>query len=215
MNILREAERLVHGDRQGDYGHPAEDFGRTAKIWSAILGVEIKAEQVGLCMIGVKLARETHRHKNDNLVDLAGYAQTVAMVHEKGGREGLVYLASPYSHPDAKVRQSRYEAACRVAADLMAQGRFVFSPIAHSHGLSQFGLPTDWGYWEKYDRAILAHCQEVVVLTLEGWQESKGVKAEIEMAHRLGKTVSFRAEENPGCTPGSQVREVGCVKRRW
>lgn len=81
-SILAEAERLVTGDRNGAYGHPHEDFTRTAKIWSGILGFDVSPEQIGLCMIGLKLSREVHRHKHDNLVDMAGYAKTVDMVHE-------------------------------------------------------------------------------------------------------------------------------------
>ena len=83
MNILTAANALVAGDRNDDYGHPADDFSRTAAIWSAILGTPVTAAQVGLCMIGVKLSRETHHHKVDNLIDIAGYAQTVAMVCER------------------------------------------------------------------------------------------------------------------------------------
>lgn len=75
-SILPEAESLVHGDRNKDYGPPIEDFTRTAKIWSAILGIEIRPEQVPLCMIAVKLSRECNRPKRDNMVDIAGYAET-------------------------------------------------------------------------------------------------------------------------------------------
>jgi hypothetical protein len=84
--ILLEAQRLVHGDRGADYGHPLEDFSRTALIWSAILGVEVTAEQVGLCMIGVKLSRQCNRPKRDNMVDAAGYAETVQMCIEERDR---------------------------------------------------------------------------------------------------------------------------------
>ena len=38
-------------------------------------------------MIGVKISRETHRPKRDNLVDIAGYAQTVAMIREREGKD--------------------------------------------------------------------------------------------------------------------------------
>ena len=69
MNMLKEARNV-------------QDFARIAQIWSAILDITVSAEQVGLCMIGVKISRETHQHKSDNLVDIAGYAQTLAMVHE-------------------------------------------------------------------------------------------------------------------------------------
>lgn len=85
-NILKEADRIVGGDRNAAYGHPKTDFERTAKIWSAILGVEVKAEQVPLCMIGVKMSRQCNAAKRDNWVDMAGYAQTGYMVDQKDGR---------------------------------------------------------------------------------------------------------------------------------
>lgn len=76
-SILLEAQRLVYGDRGEDYGHPLDDFTRAANIWQVILGVPVTAEQVGLCMVGVKLAREINRPKRDNRVDMAGYALCV------------------------------------------------------------------------------------------------------------------------------------------
>lgn len=84
--ILQEAQRLVHGDRQQDYGHPIDDFTRTAALWSAILGHAVTAEQVGLCMCAVKLSRQCNRPKRDNMTDLAGYAATVQMVIDERAR---------------------------------------------------------------------------------------------------------------------------------
>jgi hypothetical protein len=87
--ILQEAQRLVHGDRQGTYGHPYDDFAKTAKIWTGILmdklrlGVEIERTDVPLCMVGVKLSREVNQHKRDNLVDGAGYFETLSLVHSR------------------------------------------------------------------------------------------------------------------------------------
>ena len=79
-SILFEAHNLVHGVRGEDYGHPYEDFSRTAKIWSAILGVDVTPEQVALCMIGVKISRECNKPKRDNRIDIVGYAETLDMV---------------------------------------------------------------------------------------------------------------------------------------
>jgi hypothetical protein len=84
--VLDEAIRITDGARQADYGHPRDDFARTALMWTGILDgklredAEVTADDVPLCMIAVKLARQSHRHKRDNLVDIAGYSRTAAMV---------------------------------------------------------------------------------------------------------------------------------------
>jgi nucleoside 2-deoxyribosyltransferase len=103
----------------------------------------------------------------------------------------MIYLASPYSHPDAAVREMRFRDACRAAAKLMRLGHTVFSPIAHGHCICTHGLPTDWRFWEPFDRHHLERCDEVVVLTLDGWDASAGVQAEIRIAIELGKPVRY------------------------
>lgn len=77
---LEEAQRLVYGDRGADYGHPLDDYTRTAALWSTILGVPVTAEQAVLCMIGVKISRECNKHKRDNLVDIPGYAECLQRI---------------------------------------------------------------------------------------------------------------------------------------
>ena len=104
----------------------------------------------------------------------------------------MIYLASPYSHPDPKVREARWREACRTAAFLMKGGQFVFSPIAHTHPIAEFGLPGGWEFWERFDREMLSACDELQVLMLDGWRESKGVSAEIRIAQELGLAVSYR-----------------------
>ena len=85
-SLLDEAKRITSADRQQDYGHPKADFTRTAMLWTGILAGRLREGQfvspadVPLCMIAVKLARQAHRHKRDNLVDIAGYARTAAMI---------------------------------------------------------------------------------------------------------------------------------------
>lgn len=85
-SILDEAKRITEGVRRAEYGAPADDFGRAAYMWTGILarklrdGQAITAMDIPLCMVAIKLARQSHHHKRDNLVDIAGYARTAAMV---------------------------------------------------------------------------------------------------------------------------------------
>lgn len=84
MSVLLKAQELIHGARNQDYGHPLDDFTRTAKIWSAILDVEVTAEQVALCMMGVKQSRLCNNPGHaDSIIDIAGYAGTYEMVRDE------------------------------------------------------------------------------------------------------------------------------------
>ena len=104
----------------------------------------------------------------------------------------FVYLASPYTHAEESVREDRYRAVVKKAAELMEQGYSVFSPIAHTH---EIGLllrrPVDHDFWMLQDVAILRHCAKVSVLMLPGWMESKGVAQEIRLARDMNIPVEY------------------------
>jgi hypothetical protein len=86
QDLADYAVRLVTGDRTDDYGHPLDNLDRAARIWSVILGVEVTAEQVCLCMEGMKIAREVNRRKLDSVVDGIGYWLTYGMVIDERAR---------------------------------------------------------------------------------------------------------------------------------
>ena len=75
IEILEEAARLIgsDGDRERDYGTPAENFGRIAAGWSVILDQDVSAEQVALCMAWLKIARLVNGPHEDSYVDAAAY----------------------------------------------------------------------------------------------------------------------------------------------
>ena len=119
----------------------------------------------------------------------------------------MIYLASPYSDQDMKVRERRFEAVCLAAAYLIRTGKSVYSPIAHTHPICRYGLPGDWHFWQKHDRQYIEICDEMAVLMLDGWEQSEGIKAEIAIARELGKPVTFirvetTNEDNPELTRG-------------
>jgi hypothetical protein len=103
----------------------------------------------------------------------------------------VIYLISPYSDPDPAVREQRFQVACAVTARLLLDGHDVYSPVVHGHPLVRYGLSADWSFWERYDREHLERCDEVVVLTLDGWRDSIGVQAELRHAAVLGKPVRY------------------------
>lgn len=106
----------------------------------------------------------------------------------------LVYLACPMKHNNRAVVQSRCEAATRVAAYLHDNDIPVFSPATHGLGLTSVIAKTarqqPWEYWAKIDLPILTNCcTRLVVLALPGWEESIGVRAEIDTARSIGLPV--------------------------
>lgn len=81
-SILAEAEDIVNGSRQSDYGDANESFSRIATIASVMTGKELSSEDCCAVMMAVKLVRESFNHKRDNLVDLCGYAELMNRLKE-------------------------------------------------------------------------------------------------------------------------------------
>ena len=103
----------------------------------------------------------------------------------------MIYLASPYSHPDPITREVRFQQAAKQASEMMLAGEQVFCPISHTHPIAQYGLPHGWDFWEQFDRWYIERCDSMAVLMLDGWQDSKGVTAEIAIAVQLGKPIWY------------------------
>jgi len=94
-----------------------------------------------------------------------------------------VYLASPYDHEDEAVRKERFEIASKAAAIMMKHGYIVHSPIAHNHPINKFiSPPRGYEFWLEQDFAWLDACDEVWVLSLNGWKDSYGIKEEVYRA---------------------------------
>jgi hypothetical protein len=81
-SILEEAIKLVHKERRKEYALPHISFPHIAKLWSAYKGVEFSPEDVSLMMILFKISREYFNPKRDNRADIAGYAETLQMIHD-------------------------------------------------------------------------------------------------------------------------------------
>lgn len=96
----------------------------------------------------------------------------------------LIYLATPYTHPDKRVRAKRAKQAAILACRLIQQGNMIYCPVAHGHALAECGdLPGDIQYWRLLNMPILEVCGELWIGTLDGWMDSDGIKDEVKIMH--------------------------------
>lgn len=104
-----------------------------------------------------------------------------------------IYIACPYSSELESVRELRFQLVCKKTAELMEQGYNVFSPISHSHPVSKYTKTDacDSEFWIYQDLPLLEWADELWIYKLKGWENSKGIKKEIEYAKRLGKQIKY------------------------
>ena len=85
--ILREAARIVCGDRNKQYGEPEDSFRAIAEFWETYVrercvttgaDVRINAADVAMMMVLLKVARTIGGTKADTYIDIAGYAACAA-----------------------------------------------------------------------------------------------------------------------------------------
>jgi hypothetical protein len=106
--------------------------------------------------------------------------------------EKLIYLSSPHSHPDPMVREIRYQQVMKATAQLIRDGRLVYSPIVHTHEMGKvYAFPKVFDFYAQLDYAWIERVNEVWVLMIEGWDESDGVRAEIQRASKIGKVIQM------------------------
>ncbi len=105
----------------------------------------------------------------------------------------LVYIASPYSNPDPRVRHENYLIVTKIAADLVSRGSVAISPITYGHVLLEHAsMPTDWEFWENFCTTLLSKCEKMIVCnSMVDWDKSRGVAAEIEFAKQNGIEIEY------------------------
>jgi len=97
----------------------------------------------------------------------------------------LIFLGAPYSHKDESVTDGRMKIFCRVVEYLINQGALVHSPLLmHMVRKECPKIPGTWEYWESYAQRLMVFSDLYVVIKLEGWDSSVGVKGELELAKK-------------------------------
>lgn len=100
----------------------------------------------------------------------------------------FTYIASPYTHPNEDVIQSRYLVTLAYTSFLLHNKKYVFSPIVHCHPLAVIAnIPRNFSFWRHYNEAMLSKAKKLIVLQLPGWKQSQGVN--FETAYAIGKDI--------------------------
>lgn len=100
----------------------------------------------------------------------------------------MYYLASPYTHKLASVREVRADRAARALTWLASKEYYVYAPVPHGHATVKHGNP-GYHYWIEHGLRMITALDGVIVLMLAGWAESTGIKVELEHAKKLGKLI--------------------------
>lgn len=103
----------------------------------------------------------------------------------------LIYLAAPYSDPCKVVVQSRIVRFCQVDAELSRRGIYTVSPLLKHLVLQHSDLPGDWNYWKSYSLTLLLKCDLMMVIMLDGWEDSVGVQGEIEICKKFNIPIEY------------------------
>ena len=109
-----------------------------------------------------------------------------------------IFLACPYSHADPAVTHERFLASNEVAGYNVESGHAVFSQVSMSHpvnltftGKDTTAIGTMWG---PVDRVFMDAMEELIILDLPGWDQSSGIRREIEFFESRDRRVSLWSE---------------------
>jgi len=107
----------------------------------------------------------------------------------------VLYVASPYYHDNPWVMIERYAAVSKFCLLLLSQGYCPISPIMIWHPVAE-AIGIDEDAVLRADKQLITKCDSLVVFTLNGWQDSKGVAKEVEWARELKLPVRYMNEKD-------------------
>ena len=124
----------------------------------------------------------------------------VESIKQKGSTmttQPLIYLACPHSADgDLELQAERIVASMRYEEGLVRAGARVFNPLRYSASYDfaadpDYPMPSE-DHWRRWGCDLMIGCDIVLVLKLPGWQDSEGVKGELDFAAFADKPIVGR-----------------------
>lgn len=102
----------------------------------------------------------------------------------------LIYIACPYSlYSDKEIP---FNAVTYTAAELLLAGNIIYSPITHTHPMATSrGLPEHFDFYQELDEFYLNRSDILAILTIEHWEDSRGIAHEMQLAQGLNKPIIY------------------------
>ena len=92
MNILKEADQIVNQrseEKERMYGPFSDSMELASSIATLLTGKNIETKDMYMCMVALKLSREAHSHKEDNLLDAVAYLGALNNYYNENQNENI------------------------------------------------------------------------------------------------------------------------------
>ncbi len=107
----------------------------------------------------------------------------------------LAYLACPHTHSSKSVVLQREKELEEIVIQLLELGFRFYSPISMTGPLTRSGARLSHGEWMMLDGPFMQKCDVLVVVCLEGWEDSEGIKKEIAYFRQEQKPIYFISKD--------------------
>jgi uncharacterized protein DUF1937 len=100
------------------------------------------------------------------------------------------YLCTPYQkYP--RGAEAAYDDAAKMTGLLTEHDWFVFCPVVHFHRPSHWVYPYTHHFWLNKCRPFLELSKGLIVVKMPSWEESVGIKQELEWSDKLNLPVLY------------------------
>jgi hypothetical protein len=100
----------------------------------------------------------------------------------------LFYVATPYTNYQLG-REKAYKDACTAAEGILKVGEAVYCPIAHYHSIVSDVDAKTGAYWQKVNAPFMDAATLLIIVKMDGWAESAGIRAEERYFREAGKPI--------------------------
>lgn len=102
----------------------------------------------------------------------------------------MIFVSAPYSNALNKV--DRMHSIAKYSSGLLKDNKHVICPMTLGLSLTRYTeLPYDPSWWVSWALDLLSRCDEIHVLCYDNWEESPGVRAEINFAKSKNIPITY------------------------